>query len=74
MQLPLMAWAIGRVIDGPITGGSTTGLAWGVAGYLALAAFTHFTLHFRQRLALELGESVVQDLRNAIFATCSGCG
>lgn len=67
MQLPLMAWAIGQVIDGPIAGGSPTGLAWGVAGYLALAAFTQFTLHFRQRLALELGESVVQDLRNAIF-------
>jgi len=68
MQLPLMAWAIGRIVDGPITGGSTTGLAWGVGGYLALALFTNVTLHYRQRLALELGESVVQDLRNAIFA------
>src|SRR5262245_53516379 len=67
IQLPLMAWSIGRIIDGPITGGSTSGLAWGVLGYLALALFTNFTLHYRQRLALELGEAVVQDLRNAIF-------
>ncbi len=67
MQLPLLAWALGRVIEGPIAGGSTIGLAWGVAAYLTLAAFTNMTLHFRQRLALELGESVVQDLRNAIF-------
>jgi ATP-binding cassette subfamily B protein len=67
IQLPLMAWALGRIIDGPITGGSVTGLAWGVLGYLALALFTNFTLHYRQRLALELGEAVVQDLRNAIF-------
>jgi ATP-binding cassette, subfamily B, bacterial len=67
MQLPLLAWTIGRIIDGPITGGSKTGLALGVLGYLGLALFTQFTLHYRQRLALELGESVVQDLRNAIF-------
>jgi ABC-type multidrug transport system fused ATPase/permease subunit len=68
IQLPLMAWSIGAIIDGPITSGSVTGLAWGVAGFIALAAFTNITLHYRQRLALELGESVVQDLRNAIFA------
>ncbi len=67
IQLPLLAWTLGRVIEGPVSHGSATGLAWGVAGYLALAAFTNGTLHFRQRLALELGESVVQDLRNAIF-------
>jgi ATP-binding cassette subfamily B protein len=67
MQLPLLAWTLGRVIEGPVSHGSVVGLAWGVAGYLALAAFTNVTLHYRQRLALELGESVVQDLRNAIF-------
>ena len=67
IQLPIAAWAIGRIIEGPISHGSTYGLAIGVASYLALAAFTNFTLHFRQRLALELGEAVVQDLRNAIF-------
>jgi ATP-binding cassette subfamily B protein len=67
IQLPIAAWAIGRIIEGPISGGSTEGLMIGVGLYLALAAFTNFTLHFRQRLALELGEAVVQDLRNSIF-------
>jgi len=35
--------------------------------YLGIAAWTQFTFHFRQRLALDLGESVVHDLRNDIF-------
>ncbi|MCE9606307.1 MAG: ABC transporter ATP-binding protein/permease [Planctomycetia bacterium] len=67
LQLPVAAWAIGRIIEGPISHGSIPGLMYGVGAYLALAAFTNFTLHFRQRLALELGEAVVQDLRNTIF-------
>jgi len=67
LQLPIAAWAIGMIIEGPISEGSTWGLMIGVGLFLALAAFTNFTLHFRQRLALELGEAVVQDLRNAIF-------
>jgi ATP-binding cassette, subfamily B, bacterial len=40
---------------------------WGAVGYLVFAAFTQFCFHFRQRLALELGESVIQDLRRDIF-------
>lgn len=68
IQLPLMAWAIGAVIDGPIAGNNPGRLAFGVAAYLGLALFTNVTLHFRQRMALELGEAVVQDVRNAVFA------
>ena len=59
---------LGEVINGPIAGGSAKGLAVGVLGFFALAASTHFVFHFRQRLALELGECVVHDLRNAVFA------
>src|SRR5439155_15827399 len=43
------------------------GVGWGAAGFLALAAVTQLCFHFRQRLALELGEAVVQDLRRDIF-------
>jgi len=68
IQLPCLAWLIGAVINGPIAGRSATGALWGAAAYLALATFTQATFHFRQRLALELGESVVHDLRNEIFA------
>ena len=37
------------------------------AGFLALALITIFTFHFRQRLALELGEAVVHDMRTELF-------
>lgn len=68
VQLPLMAWVIGQVINGPVAGKDATAALWGAGAYLALAAFTQFSFHFRQRLALELGEAVVHDLRNQIFA------
>jgi ATP-binding cassette subfamily B protein len=68
IQLPLLAWILGAVITGPIAHRSAAGLLWGTLALLALSAFTQFTLHFRQRLALELGEAVVHDLRNEIFA------
>ena len=56
------------MIKGPIAGGDPVGMAWGVAGFVALALSTQFVMHFRQRLALELGESVVHDLRAELFA------
>lgn len=68
VQLPLMAWVIGQVINGPVAGKDATAALWGAGAYLSLAAFTQFSFHFRQRLALELGEAVVHDLRNQIFA------
>jgi len=67
IQLPLLGWVLGRVIDGPIAHRSPGGLFWGCLGFLALAAFTQLTFHFRQRLALELGEAVLHDLRNDVF-------
>jgi ATP-binding cassette, subfamily B, bacterial len=67
-QLPAIAWSIGAVINGPIAGGASFGaILLAALGVLAIAAFTQVTLHFRQRLALELGEAVVHDLRQAIF-------
>lgn len=68
VQLPLLAWTITAIINGPITGGSTQGLEWGVAGFLALAVLTQLTFYFRQRWALDLGEAVVRDMRGEIFA------
>jgi ATP-binding cassette subfamily B protein len=67
IQLPMLAWAMGAVINGPISRHDPRGIMWGAIGFLALAAFTQFCFHFRQRLALELGESVIQDLRRDIF-------
>lgn len=67
IQLPLLAWTIGAVINGPITRHDASGVMWGAAGFLVLAAVTQFWFHYRQRLALELGEAVIQDLRRDIF-------
>jgi ATP-binding cassette subfamily B protein len=67
IQLPMLAWAMGAVINGPISRHDPQGVMWGAIGFLVLAATTQFCFHFRQRLALELGESVIQDLRRDIF-------
>ena len=67
MQLPALAWVITAVIKGPIQNRDTIGVIWGVVSFLLLAVATQIVLHFRQRLALELGEAVVFDLRNELF-------
>lgn len=68
IQLPALAWMIAAIIGGPIKAGDPAAVAWAVSGFTAFAAATEAMFHFRQRLALELGEAVVHDLRNAIFA------
>ena len=68
IQLPLVAWSMGAVIDGPIARHAPFGeILWGAFGVLAIAASTQVVFHFRQRLALELGEAVIHDLRQQIF-------
>lgn len=68
IQLPAIAWTIGAVINGPIANHAPwSSILAGALGLLALCGFTQVVFHFRQRLALELGEAVIHDLRNAIF-------
>lgn len=67
MQMPALAWSIGAIIRGPISRNDAAGTLATAAGFLALAAFTQLTMVYRQRLALQLGEFVVHDLRNALF-------
>jgi ATP-binding cassette subfamily B protein len=67
IQLPTVTWATARVISGPIAHQDLRGLVWGVAGLLALVLVTELCFVYRSRLALELGEAVVHDLRNEIF-------
>lgn len=69
IQLPCVAWMIGAVINGPIANHAPwSDVLAGALGLFALAAFTQVNFHFRQRLALELGEAVVHDLQRDIFA------
>lgn len=68
-QLPALAWSIGAVINGPITGKSPTGtITIAALGVLLLAGLTQLTLVYRQRLALELGEAIIHDLRATVYA------
>jgi ABC-type multidrug transport system fused ATPase/permease subunit len=67
VQLPALTWVLAAVIKGPIERHDATGLAWGAALFAGLALFTQVVMHFRQRLAFELGEAVVHDLRNDLF-------
>ncbi len=68
VQLPLVTWGTARVISGPIARRDLTGSALGVAALVAFAGFTEFCFVYRSRLALQLGEGVVHDLRNLIYA------
>ncbi len=67
VQLPLLAWAIGAVLGGPVARGDARGILWGAAGYGLLALFTQLTFRYRVLWALELGESVLRDLRRDMF-------
>ena len=67
-QLPALVWITALVITGPVARGDAVGLAFGVAGYALLALTTDGLFHFRQRYALEIGETVVNGLRADIFA------
>lgn len=68
LQLPVVTWATARIISGPIAHHDPRGVVEGVLGLLALVAVTEFCFVYRSRLALELGEAVVHDLRNEIYA------
>ena len=68
LQLPALAWLIGRTINGPISNGHLTEIYWYAAAYFGLVVFTVVNFHFRQRFALELGEAVVHDMRTELFA------
>ncbi|HXA15239.1 MAG TPA: ABC transporter ATP-binding protein [Opitutaceae bacterium] len=76
-QLPALVW-IASLVIGDIIAGFTheppaqrdLSLLWrAVFGYGVLAVLTDGLFHFRQRLALEVGETVVNALRSDIFAS-----
>ncbi|MEM9021298.1 MAG: ABC transporter ATP-binding protein [Planctomycetota bacterium] len=67
IQIPAMAWALAAVLNGPVLNQDAEGIIWGAAGFFALALSTAMVFHFRMKLALELGEAVVHDLREQVF-------
>jgi ATP-binding cassette subfamily B protein len=66
-QLPALVWITARVIKGPIAMGDMHGVLVGTVAFAVLAVITDSMFHFRQRYALEIGETVVNGLREDIF-------
>jgi ATP-binding cassette subfamily B protein len=67
IQLPMMGWIPAAIISGPIAHHDPKGTMEGVVGFFCAVLFTDICFHFRIRFALELGESIVRDLRNQIY-------
>jgi ATP-binding cassette subfamily B protein len=66
-QVPALVWLSARVITGPIAHGDMEGIVYGTLGFALLAVITEGMFHFRQRFALEIGETAVNGIRSDIF-------
>jgi ATP-binding cassette, subfamily B, bacterial len=66
-QLPALVWLTALVIKGPIANGNLAEIRLGTIAFVVLAVVTDSMFHFRQRYALEIGETVVNGLRSDIF-------
>ena len=62
-----LPWMMASIISGPIRRGDWPGLVLWLTALVGMTVFTQATHHFRQRLGLELGETVVRDLRRDLF-------
>ena len=67
-QLPVAAWMIGRIIQGPIVHGDFRRACAAIIGFGALTLWTALTFHVRIRWALTLGEAVIHDMRADVFS------
>jgi len=67
VQKPALAWLIAEIINGPVRRGDLRQTTLETFGFLALLLSTALVFHLRQRNQLELGESVVHDLRNDLY-------
>jgi hypothetical protein len=60
VQMPVLAWAVGAIISGPVAKGDESALMAWVGGFLAFAVVTEITFAFRIKLALLLGQLLRQ--------------
>ena len=67
IQLPLIGKSLAWVINGAISHHNMRGLAWDALIFTGLIVFTQVTFYFRIKLALEMSEAVIRDIRNAMF-------
>ncbi len=65
--LPCLAWGVGAIIRGPLAAGDLTGtLAWSAA-FITAVIVADVGLYWRIRLAHQIGESVLRDLRDRLM-------
>lgn len=65
--LPCLAWGVGAIIRGPLAEGDLTGtLAWSAA-FITAVIVADVGLYWRIRLAHQIGESVLRDLRDRLM-------
>jgi ATP-binding cassette subfamily B protein len=67
VQLPALGWTVAKILSGPIAHHDGRGLAWHLVAFAALLVVTEVMFVYRVRLALELGEAVIHDLRDDLF-------
>jgi len=68
LQKPALAWLLAAIINGPVSRGDYAATSVWTLGFFALLVSTALVFHLRQRHQLELGEAVIHDLRNDLFA------
>ncbi len=67
MALPLLAWMIGAIIRGPVTAGDGAATFRWLAVFLAAVVLADVALYWRIRLAHQIGEVVLRDLRDRLM-------
>lgn len=67
VQLLVVTWMIGKIINGPIAAGDIEGIILSVAAFIAFVLFTQICFVYRSKLAMELGESVIFDIREKVL-------
>ena len=67
LALPLLAWLVGHIIKGPISAGDGVGTAEWLLLFLGVVIVADIALYWRIRLAHQIGEAVLRDLRDKLM-------
>ena len=67
IQLPILAWMLAHIIRGPIAHHDVKGALLWTSAFIATFILTETTLYWRIRIAHQMGECVLRDLRNAMM-------
>lgn len=68
MALPGLAWLVGQIIKGPVAAGNGPATLQFLAVFIALFIIGDVALYWRIRLAHQIGENVLRDLRDKLMA------